>query len=58
MAQYIIGTSFCAIKWEEFILNPDVVPDIIITRVFEKKLYSEFRGIIGNYKSRPPNDPS
>lgn len=50
MAQYIIGTSFHLMKYEEFMLNQDSIPDIIFMRVVEKKRYAEFRDLVVNYK--------
>lgn len=50
MAQYIIGTSFHLMQYEEYILNYDELSDIIFQRVIEKNMYEEFRTQVMNYK--------
>jgi hypothetical protein len=55
MAQYIISTSFCIIKYEEFVLNDYDISDTVFERVIEKKLFKEFRSVVYNYKEFPAN---
>jgi hypothetical protein len=50
MAQYVIGTSFCSINYEEFRLNPEGIPLMIFERVIQKNKYLEFRSIVTGYK--------
>lgn len=51
MAQYIIGTSFHIMKWEEFLLNQDEISAMIFKRVLEKNHYIEFKQVVFNYRT-------